>query len=178
MNAETIETSPAAATGIEGRPLRGEAPVPSPQIQLKNILVPVDFSELSLKSLQYAIPLAQQFGAKLTLLYVLEPLAYSPEFPYGAPLPPDPAVEIRRELTELCRSRIPAEVSADTAVCEDFAHSGVVETARDMCADLIIMTTHGRTGISHLLMGSTVEKIVRQAPCPVLVLNQGEHEFV
>jgi len=178
MNAETIETTGAASRDIEGCTLRDEAVKPNSRIQIKNILVPVDFSELSFKSLQYAIPLAQQFGAKLTVLYVLEPLSYVPELPYGVPLPPDPAEEIREELKALCKARIPADVPVQTAISEDFAHAGVIEAARSMCADLIITTTHGRTGLSHLLMGSTVEKIVRQAPCPVLVLSEREHEFV
>ena len=54
----------------------------------------------------------------------------------------------------------------------------ILEAARELCVDLIITTTHGRTGFSHLFMGSTVEKIVQRAPCPVLVLSQPEHEFV
>jgi nucleotide-binding universal stress UspA family protein len=156
----------------------GRAVEPAAPIHIKNILVPVDFSELSLKSLQYAVPLAQQYGAKLILLYVVEPLAYAPELPYGVPLPPDPEAQVRKDLEELCKCRIPAGVPVDLAVREDFASAGVVEAARSLCVDLIVITTHGRTGIKHLFMGSTVEKIVQRAPCPVLVLSEREHEFV
>lgn len=171
MNASTLHTS-AADT------LRGRTTAPAPRIHIKNILVPVDLSKLSFKSLQYAIPLAQQYGAKLTLLYVIEPLAYAPELPYGLPGPQDPAVEIRHELEELRRSSIPDELPVEIAILEDFASSGVVDAARSMCADLIVATTHGRCGLKRLLMGSTVEKIVQHAPCPVLVLSECEHEFV
>jgi len=62
--------------------------------------------------------------------------------------------------------------------CYDFAADAVVQVARDRKADLIITATHGRTGIKHLLLGSTAEKIVRLAPCPVLVVREKEHEFV
>ena len=175
MNAETSERSDLA-------PPRFAAPqdlaTPEPRIHIKNILVPVDFSDLSLKSLQYAIPLARQYGAKLTLLYVVEPLAYAPELAYGTPLPPDPAAQVRTDLEAVRKARIPADITVDVAVSEDFAHTGVVESARSLCADLIVTTTHGRTGLTHLFMGSTVEKIVRHAPCPVLVLSEHEHEFV
>jgi len=178
MNTAAPETSDLAAARYTGRISSERAGAPASQIQIKNILVPVDFSELSLKSLQYAVPLAQQYGAKLTLLYVVEPLAYAPELPYGVPLPPDPEAQVRDDLEELRKARIPAEVPVEFAVREDFAPAGVVEAARTLCADLIITTTHGRTGVTHLFMGSTVEKIVQRAPCPVLVLSQREHEFV
>jgi len=178
MNTAALEKSDPAAARSSGRISSEKAGAPAPQIHIKNILVPVDFSELSLKSLQYAVPLAQQYGAKLTVLYVVEPLAYAPELPYGVPFPPDPEAGVRKELEELCKTRIPAGVPVDLAIREDFAPSGVVEAARSLCADLIVTTTHGRTGIQHLFMGSTVEKIVQRAPCPVLVLNEREQEFV
>lgn len=175
MNAETTERSdPVTPRFVAPQNLA----TPEPHIHIKNILVPVDFSDLSLKSLQYAIPLARQYGAKLTLLYVVEPLAYAPELAYGAPLPPDPVAQVRTDLEAVRKARIPSDITVEVAVSEDFAHTGVVESARSLCADLIVTTTHGRTGLTHLFMGSTVEKIVRQAPCPVLVLSEHEHEFV
>jgi nucleotide-binding universal stress UspA family protein len=147
-------------------------------IHLQKILVPLDFSAMSLKSLQYAIPFARQFGAKLILLYVIEPLAYVPEFPYGAPLAPEPNAGIQRELQEIQAAMVPPEIPVEVLVRENFACQGVIEAARELCADLIITTTHGRTGVNHLLMGSTAEKIVRLAPCPVLVLSERSHDFV
>lgn len=149
----------------------------SKSLQVKNILVPVDFSELSLKSLDYAIPLARQFGAKITLLYVVEPLTYSPEFPSWMVIPPDPAIEMRKELNDLSKARIPEDITVDVAVYDNFVPSGVIEAARTSCADLIIITTHGRTGVRRLLDGSACEKIIRLAPCPVLVLREPERDF-
>jgi len=173
----TITTSESPASGV----LQNK-PTPAGEISLaihvKNILVPVDFSELSLKSLQYAIPLAQQFGAKITLLYVVQPLSFAPEFPAWTILAPEPTGELRQELDALRKRRIPEEIAVDVQVYDSFVPSGVIEVARTVCADLIVITTHGRTGFSRLLDGSASEKIVRLAPCPVLVLHDPEREFV
>jgi nucleotide-binding universal stress UspA family protein len=178
MKSETF--GPIEATDSQAGDMSGGNAIEQfpPLIHLKNILVPLDFSTMSLKSLQYAIPFATHFGARLTLLYVVEPLAFVPELPYGVPLPPDPSIEVQRELKEVCAKMIPAGVSVETVTTDNFAADGVIEIAREICADLVITTTHGRTGLSHLLMGSTVEKIIRHAPCPVLVLSEREHDFV
>jgi nucleotide-binding universal stress UspA family protein len=179
MTTEILEPNDTATAGTFADPTpENRAKSAPPTIHLQKILVPLDFSEMSLKSLQYAIPFARQFGAKLTLLYVIEPLAYVPELPYGVPLPPGPDIAVQRELQDIHKTMIPPEIPVEIMVRENFAAQGVVEAARDLCADLIITTTHGRTGLHHLLMGSTAEKIVRTAPCPVLVLSEREHEFV
>lgn len=171
----SVINKPNPAAPASGLTPRGEA---SQSIHVKNILVPVDFSELSLKSLHYAIPLARQYGARITLLYVVEPLTYSPEFPTWMVVPPDPAIEMRDELKDLRKARIPDDVTVDILVQENFVPSGVIDAARTSCADLIVITTHGRTGFRRLLDGSDCEKIIRTAPCPVLVLREPEREFV
>lgn len=175
MNTPSVVNEPLVSPPASSSTSRGEVPK---AIHVKNILVPVDFSELSLKSLHYAIPLARQFGAKITLLYVVEPLTYSPEFPSWMVIPPDPAIEMRKELNDLRNARIPEDVAVDIAVSDNFVPSGVIEAARAACADLIVITTHGRTGFRRLLDGSACEKIVRLAPCPVLALREPEREFV
>lgn len=147
-------------------------------IDLKNILVPLDFSETSLKSLQYAVPFAKQFGAKLTLLHVVEPHAYTPELPYPGPINPEHHEAVVKQLEEIREAKIPAELEVDTVVRHEFVFDGILEVAREIQADLIITTTHGYTGLKHVLMGSTAENIVRRAPCPVLVVREIEHEFV
>ncbi|MDR3401100.1 MAG: universal stress protein [Chthoniobacter sp.] len=149
-----------------------------PSIQLKNILVPLDLSEMSLKSLQYAVPFAKQFGAKLTLLHVLNPPIYPSDFPYPGPNGQDCFSAIQCRLDEIRDSMIPAELPTGTIVRQGFAFDGILEVAREIHADLIISTTHGRTGLDHLLLGSTAENIARRAPCPVLVLREHEKDFV
>jgi nucleotide-binding universal stress UspA family protein len=147
-------------------------------IHLKNILVPLDMSEMSLKALQYAVPFAQQFGAKLTLLHIVQPAAHTPELPCPAPLAAEHFAALERQLEEIRTTKVPPELPADTCVRHNFVFDGILEVAREICADLIITTTHGHTGLRHLLMGSTAENIVRKAPCPVLVVREREHDFV
>jgi universal stress protein A len=147
-------------------------------IQLKNILVPLDFSETSLKSLQYAVAFAKQFGAKLTLLHVVQAPVYTVDFSYYPPLRPDQLAGVENQLEEIRTRQIPAELLVDIVVRESLVFDGILELAREIGADLIIATTHGHTGLKHLMLGSTAENIVRRAPCPVLVVRELENDFV
>jgi len=171
---------PLAATFVAKAPAalnEATAQMPS-SIHLKNILVPLDFSEMSFKSLQYAVPFARQFGAKVTLLHVLNPPVCPSDFPYPGPLGQDGIAAVQTRLEEIRAAKIPATLPTSIIVRQGFAFDGILEVAREICADLIITTTHGRTGLSHLLMGSTAENIVRHAPCPVFVVREREHDFV
>jgi nucleotide-binding universal stress UspA family protein len=147
-------------------------------LHLSNILVPLDLSEMSLKALRYAVPFAQQFGAKLTLLHVAEMSTYIPELPYPPPLPPHQTSELKKELKKICEAYVPSEVQTQLLVRHDFAPDAIVALARKSKVDLIIVSTHGRTGLKHVFLGSVAEKIVRHAPCPVLVVREKEHDFV
>jgi universal stress protein A len=147
-------------------------------IHLKNILVPLDFSEMSLKSLQYAVPFAKQFGAKLTLLHVVQPPTYTPEMPFPPSIRSEHTVAIEKQLEDIRTKIVPRDLAVDIAVRHNFVFDGILEVAREIRADLIITTTHGYTGLKHLLIGSTAENIVRRAPCPVLVVRESEHDFV
>lgn len=140
-------------------------------LALKNILVPLDLSEASLKALQYAVPLAQQFGATVTLLHVVDLPVYTPELPYPPALLSETQAAVTGQLEEIRHTRIPDDVNVNTAVRHNFVFDGIVEIARAIPADLIVTTTHGRTGLMHVLLGSTAENIVRKAPCPVLVVR-------
>ena len=160
-----------------------EAPAPDVielvprMMSIREILVPIDFSATSLKSLQYAVPFAKQFDAKLTLVHVVEMPVY-PESPYSVPLGPEELEAIKKELAQICAAKIPPEIPVEIAVRQNSVFEGILEVARENSTDLIITTTHGRTGLKHLVMGSTAEDIVRRAPCPVLVVREREHEFV
>jgi len=179
MKTEILEpvTTSAPLSGVTTA-CRESAAAPRRAIQLKNILVPLDFSELSLKSLQYAIPFARHFGAKITLLHVVQAPAYSVDFSYYPPLRPEQIATIEEQLERIRNQKIPAELPVHIIVRENLVFEGILELAREICADLIIATTHGRTGLTHLVMGSTAENIVRRAPCPVLVVRETEHDFV
>ena len=151
-------------------------------IALGRILVPIDFSEYSKKALHYAIPFAAHFNAKIDLLYVVEPTIYPADFSFGQIGMPNVEEELRvkgeKELWELITNEIKGAVPASAAVKVGLPFVEVISYAKDEGIDLIIVATHGHTGVEHVLFGSTAEKIVRKAPCPVLVVRAEERDFV
>lgn len=152
------------------------------RIDLNRILVPIDFSGHSRKALQYAIPFARQFSASIDLIYVVEPTVYPADFSFGQVGFPAIEDELRKraaeELDELLRHEIGRRVPARRAIRTGKAFYEINQYAREEKMDLIIIATHGHTGIEHALFGSTAEKVVRKAPCPVLVVRNDEREFV
>jgi nucleotide-binding universal stress UspA family protein len=177
-NVRTKKTAPAKKKS----PSRSIAKLPSTAITLRKILVPIDFSEYSKKALHYAIPFARQFNAKILLLYVVEPTIYPADFSFGQIGMPNVENELRvkgeQELQELITNEIKGAVAAEALVKVGLPFVEVVSYAKDEGVDLIIVATHGHTGVEHILFGSTAEKIVRKAPCPVLVVRSDERDFV
>ena len=155
------------------------ARVKSP-FQIKKILVPVDFSECARKALQYAIPLAKEHQAAITLLYVIASPAYvGGEF--GATqyqFEVETRASGEKELAKLIVDEVRGEVSADTLVRSGSPALEIIEVAKQLAADLIVISTHGHTGLTHVFLGSVAEHVVRWAPCPVLVVREQEHEFL
>jgi nucleotide-binding universal stress UspA family protein len=149
---------------------------------LNRILVPIDFSEHSRKALQYAIPFAEQFKASIDLLYVVEPTIYPADFSFGQVGFPNVEDELRQrgaeELKSLIAKEIGKRVPAKQVIRTGKAFYEIREYAREESVDLIIIATHGHSGVEHVLFGSTAEKVVRHAPCPVLVVRMSQKEFV
>jgi universal stress protein A len=151
-------------------------------INLKRILVPVDFSRLSTKAVHYATRLAKQFGAKVNLFHVVEP-EVPPAFD-GYMIAPPPISNCAsngyaNRLSRLADSIRSAGVSnVESRVQPGLAAFEIVEAAKELDVDLIVIATHGYTGWKHFAIGSTAERVVRAAPCPVLVVRDKEHEFV
>lgn len=146
----------------------------APIFKLQRILVPVDFSDCSSKALQYAVPFAKQFGAALILLHVVEPYPAVPEMaPYDVEI-----VQDGRATLEKLRKSIDEAVHVKTLLRTGAAHTEIAYAAEDLEVDLIIISTHGRRGLTRLMLGSTAEKVLRYAPCPVLIVREREHEFV
>lgn len=145
-------------------------------------MVPIDFSEHSKNALKYAVPFAQQFNASLSLIYVVEPAVYPADFSFGQVGFPSVEDELRKkgaeELEGLIKKEIGKKVAAEYVIRTGKAFFEIDQFAREATFDLIIIATHGHTGMEHLLFGSTAEKVVRYAPCPVLVVRHDEHEFV
>ena len=150
--------------------------------QLKRILVPIDFSEYSKKALRYAISFAKQFNAELLLIYVVEPAIYPADFSFGQVTLPNLETELRirgkRELENLEKNQICGKVPSKTIIRSGKPFLEIINAAKAEEVDLIIIATHGHTGVEHILFGSTAEKVVRKAPCPVLVVRSPEKEFI
>jgi len=144
-------------------------------LRIRSILVPLDFSPPSKKALGYAAAVAGHFKAKLTLLHVVEPVA-TPDFAASFPLAMEDdqlKAAAKRELAGAVKSaRIPRGMVEQVLVRFGRSFHEIAEAARTRKVDLIIISTHGFTGLKHALLGSTTERVVRHAPCPVLVVRQ------
>jgi nucleotide-binding universal stress UspA family protein len=151
-------------------------------ITLRNILLATDFSEPSTAAKAYAKALATLFKARIHVLHVLEDLAahaWTTEV-YVSALP-----GVHEEMERQARERLAAVFGADelntvqvcTALRTGSPFIEVIRYARDEQIDLIVLGTHGRGPIAHMLLGSVAERVVRKAPCPVLTVRSTEHEF-
>lgn len=153
---------PRAALSREGLPVR-------------RILVPIDFSDASKEALGYAVSFAKQFQSELLLLYVVEPAIYPADFSFGQVAMPDIENELRERgqigLNQLAQSAVTPPLVSRTMVRTGRPFLEIVKTASEERIDLIIIATHGHSGVEHLLFGGTVEKVVRKAPCPVLMVR-------
>ncbi len=149
-------------------------------LKIKSILVPVDFSLPSKKALEYAVPFARQFGAKITLLFVLEPPVYTGDIGY-IPLEVDNEASLKAataKLNELAAQAVEPELLDQSLVRTGRPFQEITDIARSLNTDLIIIATHGYTGLKHALIGSTTERVVRHAPCPVLSVREIERDFL
>ena len=142
-------------------------------MEFHHILVPTDFSEYSKQAIQYARDLAQTFGATLVLLHVVEippyPIEGLPPSSLGGTLLDDLEQQATSDLAQVLAKE--AEVQVVRRVVIGIPYRKIVEVAEADKVDLIVMATHGRTGFSHLFMGSVAERVVRTAPCPVLTIR-------
>ena len=143
-------------------------------MEIRTILVPIDFSACSSVALDQAIELARQLSARLVLLHsyqVSVPLAPAPYLS----IPPAFVETLRKgasaELEQLAKRAAAAGVPCESRVSNDTTVGAILELAESLPADLIVMGTHGHTGLKHVVLGSTAERIVRLAPCPVLTVK-------
>ncbi len=153
-------------------------------IQLQRILYPTDFSELSLYALRYARNFAETFSAELHVLHVVDE-AYQNWVTMGPnTVPVGPTAQ---EMLDLAREQMTSFIQEH--LCEvgfpvvwkvllGRPYPTILDYAAQERIDLIVIATHGRGALSHVLLGSVTEKVVRKAPCPVLTVRHPEHEFV
>lgn len=152
-------------------------------IDLHRILVPTDFSKHSQNALKYAAAFVDKFGAQLHLLHVVQDLAiFIPDMVTVAP-PITPSLEQMTSAVRAAFERLIQENHLEKFTIQREVRQGnpfyeIVRYAKEADVDLIVMGTHGHTGLAHMLLGSVTEKVVRKAPCPVLTVRDPEHEFV
>ncbi len=151
-------------------------------VNIKHILVPIDFSEPSKNALDFAVDFAGIFKADLTLLYIVEPVIYPADFSFGQVTVPNMEMELtsngEKKLRELAASATEKGVAVQTEVKTGKAFVEIVKYAREKDIDLIIIATHGHSAFENVLFGSTAEKVVRKAPCAVLTLRPDNLKFV
>lgn len=151
-------------------------------IDLKRILVATDFSPHSQTALEYAAAFARAFGAEVMLCHVLERpdlISQLPPISEGY-FPPNMSELQEKHARVQCEQVLAAAGLSDARLLllHGNPYAEIVRSAGEENADLIIVGTHGRGAIGHMLLGSVAEKVVRSAPCPVLTVRSGEHEFV
>jgi nucleotide-binding universal stress UspA family protein len=142
-------------------------------IKLEHVVVPIDFSGCSLDALEYGIQIAKDFRASLTLLHVLEPVPYGIDLTLGHVAERDQEW-VNRQLKSLASTIGSYGVSVSTEIHGGLPADSIVEFVRASDYGLLVMGTHGRRGISHVMMGSVAEAVLRRAPWPVLVLKSAK----
>ena len=145
------------------------------------ILVPTDFSESAKYALPFAIDLAEKYGAEIHILHVVETIAVPVDFAWGTYSYPDIEKQlsgyVEKTLEDIIREQIPASLTVTSSIVHGKSWREIITLARKGEMDLIVMATHGLSGFSHALYGSTAEKVVRKAPCPVLTVRHPEVNF-
>jgi nucleotide-binding universal stress UspA family protein len=151
--------------------------------EIKKILLATDFSENSKWALTYALSFAKKYDAKLYILHVIQ----QPTYPLGmyAEISFDAMDKFNRNISEatekemknLCETELGGLKNYESMIVSGTPFLEILRTAKEKEVDLIIVGTHGRTGLDHVLFGSTAEKVVRKAPCPVLSVRLPGKEF-
>ena len=146
-------------------------------IQLKSILVPTDFSENAATAFSYAKDFAEAFGGEIIVAHITEPDIY---FGYPATVPIGlegmwaEIKDVVDQRFEEVRAAFGDDVDIRTVHRDGSAAQKLIELAKEEGVSLIVIATHGHTGLKHLFLGSTAERVVREAPCPVLTVHVGD----
>ena len=146
-------------------------------MQIRSILLPTDFSDWGSYALSYAAALARTFSASIICVHVIEPMV--PAVGYSGMTEPLPITDItdqledsaERELAKLAGGEEYAGLEVEEVIVHGEAASEIVRVAKERNVDLIVVSSHGRTGLGRILFGSTAEAVVRHASCPVLVVK-------
>lgn len=149
-------------------------------IKLKKILCPIDFSACSIHALSYAIDLSTKNKASLHLIYVVETHVNDTRDilnQIDLLLDDTQSDVLKIRLISLIPDNIQKSITIETIVVKGIPYIEIVKTARDKQMDLIVMGTHGRTGLEHILIGSVAQRVIQKAPCPVFSIRLPEQVF-
>lgn len=180
-----MKKKPSAKTKAASKRKRAKAQQPatttpppslrSSSLSIQNILVPIDFSVHSKNALRYAVSMAEQYAASLHLIYVIEPMIYPADLGFGQVVMPGVEEELRikseNELQNLIEREIGGGIKADSVVRLGKPHQEILREVDEKKIDLVVLASHGHTGVEQILFGSTAMRIVRLAKCPVLTIR-------
>jgi nucleotide-binding universal stress UspA family protein len=172
-----VRCAPCPVLVVRDRTLKSQAE--RKQFDVKRILVPTDFSDASKKAFPYATALARKFGAAITLVHVVPTHLALSLSQLGVMLEEKRLIErARQELPRFREAELDPHLQISTLVLAGGPTYGICQTAESEAADLIVMATHGHTALQRFVIGSVAEHVLREAPCPVLVVREPEHDFV
>jgi nucleotide-binding universal stress UspA family protein len=151
-------------------------------MDIRTILLPTDFSDCGNYALAYAASLARKFSASIICVHVIEPIV--PTVGYSGMTEPLPIADISEQLEDSAERELPklaeceecSGLTVEELIVHGEAASEIVRVAQERNVDLIVIASHGRTGLGRILFGSTAEAVVRHASCPVLVVKQTQEE--
>ncbi|KKK97325.1 hypothetical protein LCGC14_2653870 [marine sediment metagenome] len=149
-------------------------------ISLKKILCPIDHSDCSKEALKYAVSFAMKDEAKLYLLHVIDIRSFDESLDTMTRQMPDDETmkQLKTKLFECVPEEIRNDMQVEALVVQGIPFAEIISIAKKNKVDMIVMGTHGRTGLAHIMIGSVSEKVVRKAHCPVLTVRQSDHKFV
>jgi len=148
---------------------------------ISKILIPTDFSQPARHAFTYAVDLNRLFGARLYLVHVLQDFTEFSEYNLSPTILPQLYLEFEQNATnkleEMVRHIVPGHMHCDTYILHGVPFYEIIQFSRTEQVDLIVVGSHGRTGLKHVLFGHTAEKIVKKSRCPVLSVRHPEAEF-
>ena len=172
-----IQRAPCPVLSIPHRETADVSAMHPLQILPRQVVLPLEFSDCSMDAYEYAVQIAKWFDAPLTLVHAIEPLSYSLDFTLTHPLQEKTNRDkVEKRLTDLVTVLSDLGLSARYELLDKPTVDGILETSAVQQADLIVMGTHGRKGLTRMILGSTADKILEQSPYPVLTVKSPKFE--
>ena len=152
-------------------------------IKIKKVLFPTDFSDCARHAMGYALAFAEEYKAKLFVLHVVPDVHVIPSDMKAlsatlSKLYGELECDANERIKKLIPTRFHEKIMVENIVIRGVPFLEIIKTAKKHETDLIVISTHGWTGLKQAIFGSTAEKVVRKSPCPVLTIRYPEHEFV